>query len=331
MASIQRLPGGWRAQIAIKGVRDSKTFSTKAEAQSWASERETEIRKTVQTGIVFGKTVQDVFDRYEKEVSEHKAGKRWESIRLAALARFPLNRGNMGKLLLSEITPEVLGEWRDKRMTGENKVSGSTVNREIKLLSHVFTIARREWRWIAENPIKDMRRPKESRHRNRLISQDEINRICLALGFNESPVATKSGAVAIAFLFAIETAMRAGEICGLTTENIKGSVAHLAKTKNGDERAVPLSKRAIDLLKFLPEGDTLFGVSASSLDALFRKARDRCEIKELHFHDTRHEAITRLAKKIGVLDLARMVGHKNLNQLQIYYNESAHNIAKLLG
>jgi integrase len=53
-------------------------------------------------------------------------------------------------------------------------------------------------------------------------------------------------------------------------------------------------------------------------------------IVDLHWHDTRHTAITRLAKKLNVLELARIVGHKDLRNLQIYYNESAEELAKKL-
>ena len=51
---------------------------------------------------------------------------------------------------------------------------------------------------------------------------------------------------------------------------------------------------------------------------------------DLHFHDTRHEGITRLAAVLGVLELARAVGHRDLRMLQTYYNESAEDIAKKL-
>ena len=104
-------------------------------------------------------------------------------------------------------------------------------------------------------------------------------------------------------------------------------------TKNGTKRAVPLSSRAVALLKLLPEpeeGGTLFGVTSRSLDALFRKAKTRAGIEDATFHDARHLAITRLAKKLNVLDLARMVGHRDLKQLQVYYNESAEDMAARL-
>ena len=72
MASFRKRAGGWRAEIAILGTRESKTFSTKAEAAAWASERETEIRRGADNGIVIGKSGGDAFDRYLEEVSIHK-------------------------------------------------------------------------------------------------------------------------------------------------------------------------------------------------------------------------------------------------------------------
>jgi integrase len=219
---------------------------------------------------------------------------------------------------------------------GVKGVQGTIVQREFKLLSHVFNMGKNEWRWIAENPISSVRRPKGGKARDRLITADEINRITLALGFNEAPVTTKKGIVAIAFLFAIETGMRSGEILSLTCDEIKGNVARLDKTKNGDERDVALSQRALKLLEYLPAPENpgpdyaLFNVSDDSRDTLYRKAVIKCGVKNLTFHDTRHEAITMLAKKLPVLALARMVGHRNINELRTYYNETAEEIAKLL-
>jgi integrase len=334
MASFQKISrqvgAAWRAQISIKGVRDSGIFSTKAEAQAWAAERETAIRKG-KAHPDDGHTVDAAFRRYEKEVSAHKRGKRWEIIRLNALAAHLIKGRAFGTLRLIDVTPAVLGAWRDSRMTGPRAVSGSTVNRDLNLLSHVFTTARREWGWVVENPCSNVRRPKNAPPRERRISEEEIERITLALGFDEGAVCTPGQAVAVAFLFAIETAMRAGEICGLRARDISGPVAHLPITKNGRKRDVPLSARARDLLSLLPnDGPTLFGLTTRTLDTLFRKAKQHAMIEGLTFHDTRHEAITRLASKLSVLELARMVGHTNLNELQTYYNESAANLARKL-
>jgi integrase len=207
----------------------------------------------------------------------------------------------------------------------------------MSLLSHALEVARKEWGWLIADPMKEVRRPPDNPPRDRLISDKEIEKITLALGYQEGlPVALPSQRVAVAFLLAIETAMRSGEMLGLTSDTVdfEAQVAHLPLTKNGGARDVPLSMRALELLRMLPkvdDGKPLFALSAASRDALFRKAKEKAGIADLTFHDTRHEAITRLAKKLQPLDLARMTGHTNLQELLTYYNESARDIARRLG
>jgi integrase len=198
------------------------------------------------------------------------------------------------------------------------------------LLSSVLTIARREWGLIAQNPLSDVRKPSPPPPRDRRVSDDEIEKLMQSAGTD----LTKATARAIhAFRFAIETAMRAGEIISLTDDSVDKAkrVATLPHTKNGTARQVPLSKAAVGLLNALPETDgPLFGLTSQQIDALFRKARDNAEIENLKFHDSRHEAITRLAKKLDVLSLARMVGHKDIKMLMVYYNETAEELAQRL-
>jgi integrase len=330
MASFKKDGNVWRVQIYVQGQRDSGTFATKAQATAWAAKRDTELRTDKASGLVKGKTCEDAFRRYEKEVSPTKRGKEWEGKRLTAIADMVVDGNRFGDIRLSELTSDFLGQWRDMRL---QTVAGSTINRDLNLLSHVFSTATREWKWMEASPTTNVRRPTNPSARDRLILPDESDRITFALGFDGSPVKTKSQAVAVAFLFAIETAMRAGEICGLLPDHVMGRVAHLPLTKNGTKRDVPLSTRALELLDLLPkvkEGGSLFGLNSVSLDRLFRKARDRSLIEGLTFHDTRHEAITRLAKKLNVLELARMVGHRDLRMLQIYYNETAAQLAERL-
>ncbi|MDR3480652.1 MAG: site-specific integrase [Burkholderiaceae bacterium] len=332
MASIKKKTGGYQAQIAIKGVREARTFSTKAEAVAWSAERETEIRKQVGTCVDVSKTCRDAFDRYVKTVSVGKKSVRWERNRLSMLGMQLFGKRMLRDIPLAGVTSEMLGEWRDRRLSID-KVVGSTINRDLNLLSNVFTIARKEWKWVAESPTTGVRRPKNPAPRERLITDDEIERITLASGFDEMPVHLVKQRVGVAFLFAIESAMRASELCGLKSMDVVGSVATLLDTKNGTNRDVPLSGRALELLTFLPAvepDERVFGLSSSALDANFRKMKIAAGIDGMTFHDTRHLAITRLAKKLNVLELARMVGHRDLRMLQIYYNESAENIAAKL-
>lgn len=285
-------------QIAIKGTRESKTFSTKAEATSWAAERETEIHKQVTTGIDARKTCGDAFDRYGREVPIRKKKTQWEQTRLAFIGGQLVGGQPPRDVLLNALTSDMLGQWRDKRLNVD-KVAGSTINRDFSLLSNVFQVARKEWKWMRASPSTDVRRPKDPPPRDRRILDDEIDMITLASGFCETEVRKVSQRVGLAFLFAIETAMRAGEICNLRPPNINGAVATLEDTKNGSRRQVPLSPRALELLGFLPKVDadkSIFELTEASLDANFRKMRAKTTIKVLTFHDTRHEAITRLAR-----------------------------------
>jgi integrase len=329
----------WRFQINVQGHRESGTRTTKAEAVAWCAEREASLRRDAIAGVQADRTVDETFRRYGKDVSAHKAGAKWEIDRLDAIGRVLIDGAAIKDMKLAAVTPDILGKYRDYRLTVD-KVKGSTVSREFNLLSHVFSTAVTEWKWIATSPTTKVRRPKESESRERLPTDDEIKRICLALGFdlggNETATETKSQAVAVMFLFAIETAMRSGEMCQLEPAFVKGSVAHLpAKiTKMRRRRDVPLSKRALALLATLPPaepGGTIFGIDTESRDALFRKAKGRARVEGLTFHDSRHLAATRLSKKLDVLALARMGGWHDLRQLQVYYNESAADMAPRLG
>lgn len=323
MASYRKTKTGWRVEICVGRVRDSTTRDTKAECRAWAEAREAEILSGKRRESS-SQTVGDLFDRYSREVSPSKRGKRWEQVRLAKLGRDPLAAVSLARLSKADLI-----EWRERRL---GEVSPGSVIREMNLIGAVLSAAHQEWELLSSNPAREVKKPKAPRARSRRPSQDEIDRICLALGWWERcKITDKSQRVAVAYLFAIETAMRAGEICGLLPEHIdlKKRVAHLPMTKNGLARDVPLSKRAVELLKQLqPWGDTVLQVSSATLDVLFRRARDACQIEGLTFHDSRREAISRLAKKLHPLELARVAGHTDLSQLLTYYNETAEELAK---
>lgn len=321
MAAPKKVDGKWQHRIMIKGVRTSGTFDTKAAALAWEAQQ----RTAKQGGGATTQTCKDAFDRYEREVSKEKRGYRWEALRLAAFGRSAL-----GAVKMKDVDASHVAAWRDERL---KTVQGSTVQREMNVLSNVFTIARKEWKWVTSSPTTDVKRPKENKPRFRRITEDEIEQICVALGWQNKAPTTKQQRIAAAFLFAIETAMRAGEICALTANDVVGRVARvraeeIGASKNGEGRDVPLSARALEIWKMVPDG---FGVTSASLDAMFRVARKkRTLIEDMTFHDTRHEAITRLAKKLHVLELARMVGHKDIRKLMIYFNASAEDTADKL-
>lgn len=331
MASFRKMKNNqWKCEVCIAGVRVSKSFSSKTRAKSWAAEKETELRSAE---IVNDNTwtYQQLFARYANQVSPKKRGCHWEQKRLWRFEKDAL----LSNLKLKDSARENFEKWIDHRLT---QVKSSTVNRELNLLSNCLTKAR-VWRLMNHNPLKDLTRPKNPPPRNRRISANEIATICHAANFKEGiPLTRKSHFVAVAFLFAIETAMRASEICSLEkcSINFKTRVAQLDITKNGDERKVPLSKRAIELLKLLPkvadEKGHIFHLKPTILDANFRLTRGKTDIENLHFHDTRHEATTRMARlpNMNVLALARITGHRDLKFLMIYFNETAEELVERL-
>ena len=322
MATITRYGDKWRAQVCVDGHRKSKVCDTKAQAKQWASEAESILGKLA-SGTSVTHTLGDVFYRYAAEISETKRGAQWEIVRLKKFQRH-----DIANIRLIDLRRESIEVWRDEQL---QSLKGSSVNRELNLLSNCLTWARR-WRWMQDNPMQDLQRPKNPKHRERRISPGEIEAILLALNYAGGCSFDQSmQRVGAAFLFAIETAMRAGEICSLTWVNVKGAVAHLPETKNGTARDVPLSKTAIAIIESMPAtGDLVFNLDSGTLSTLFRRYSLRSGVENITFHDTRHEAITRLAKKLDVLSLARAVGHKDIKQLMTYYNETADEMAKLL-
>jgi len=324
MASFRKRGDKWEASVWVDGVRRSASFVLKREAVEWASAQTLSI-KAVQAGGVPDISVSVLLDRYMREVTPKKRGREVEIKRLVRL-----QRDELASISLPVLKPAHLAAWRDRRLS---EVSAASVLRDWSLLSHVFTVVVREWGYLPANPLKSVEKPKAPPSRDRRISESEIARLLLGFGYSRDRWAeTITARVGVAFLFAIETGMRAGEICSLRWDAVRGNVAYLPMSKNGFPRSVPLSVEALRLLGQLPKDDgKAFNLTTRQVDAIFRNVRARALIKNLHFHDTRHEAITRLARKLDVLDLARMVGTRDLRILMVYYNATPSEIAERLG
>jgi integrase len=327
MASFRKNKAGkWEAQIARKGVRRSGTFETKREAERWAAQVETEILGGKKGAI--DKTFGDLLTKYREEVVPGKGGPDIEDRRISRLLK-----DDIAKLKLRDFNASHIAAWRDNR---SKEVAPATVMRDMSTMSAAITRAVKEWKWLDHNPFKDVEWPKPPPGRDRRITENEIERILLCAGYqyDEKPESVRARTAA-AFLFAIETAMRDGEIASLAMENVfvDKKYAHL-RTRDADgynKRNVPLSPEALRIIKQMDvkEG-SLFGLTAQQISATFQRIKNACLINNLTFHDSRHEAITRLAtvKKINVLDLAKITGHKKLDQLMTYYNKSATDIAE---
>lgn len=320
--------GTWRIQIEVKGVRDSATLPTKREAEAWAAMRATEIRAGAGGKVATAKTLRDALRRYADEVSPTKRGNSKESIRLAAFERMALPLTKK----LGDVTTAELAVWRDSRLAIN---SHGSVLRDMTLLAHVFEVARREWQWIERNPMRDVRRPSQPDHREVLIAGWQQRRMLRALGYTRGPVRTVSQAVAMAFLMALSSGMRAGEICGLKWGDVRGDHVKLLLTKNGSARSVPLSGVGRKIIARMVGWDDalVFGLKSQTLDALYRKARAKAGLEGFNFHDARHTAATRIAmsRRVDVLELCKIMGWRSPSQAMVYFNATASQLAARLG
>lgn len=322
MASIQKRGNKWVAEVRTKGRYISKSHTSQNAAKDWAWEQERKVGRV--EGIMLGKTLTQALERYAREVSPLKKGARWEMIRLERL-----KKDNIAHFPMSSIRSDDIDDWiDDRKSTG---VKGSTINRELNLLSAVLTKARKKWKWLEINPMENVERPKNPPHRKKTYSPENITLILKALDYSEGKeVITQRQRIAVAFLLSIESAMRQGEIWGILAEHIHYDDCYvfLPDTKNGQPREVSLSIKAIKLLKSLNvESGRILPTSQASAGVIFRRALQLAEITGYTFHDARHTAITRLAKKLKILDLAKMVGHEDIRNLNVYYNPKPKDIA----
>lgn len=328
MASITKTKNGYRAQVYVRGVRDSRSFRLKRDAEIWAYQREAELWEDAGKAPGERHTLKQMLEKYRNEVTPTKRGNAKERIRIDAMINaglLPINKP------VQDCTPEALGRWRDIRLT---QVSAGSVLREFSTLSAIFETARMEWGWIKTNPVRDVRKPREPDHRNITITRPQFKAMLREFGYSPmQPIRTVSQACAVAFLVASRTGMRAGELCGLTWDRVSADYCQLPITKS-DPRDVPLSDKAIKLINKMRGFDKnlVFGIKPQTLDALFRRTRERAGLSGFTFHDTRHTAATWLVDsgKVDVLTLCKIFGWKNVKQALTYFNPKASAIAKRL-
>lgn len=318
MGTITKRGKKYFAQVCVDGIRKSKSHPTKREAKTWVLQAESGLIGLNSENV----TINDLVEKYIAEVVPGHKGAKQEKLRLRRLAT------ELPPKPMEKITSADISDWKTQKL---KKVQSPTVRRYMTTLNSMFNYALNEWKLINHNPLKGVKKPPSNPARIRIPDKDEIEFILAALGYDENkPVETHKQRIAVSFLVAIETAMRAGEIRSLSRDNVdyKRSVASLINTKNKDSREVPLSRRAIELLKKVdPE---YFPMTGEVHSTLFRGAVRDAGIDNLRFHDSRAAGLTRLSKILDILPLSRMVGIRDPRTLMVYYRESADDIVKLL-
>jgi integrase len=326
-------------EIRRKGQTIRETFCTLEEARVFKANQ----LKKLDAGIMGdhlklkSTKFKDLLQRYLEDVTPTKKGSVQETGRLRAWLKHQLAEEPISKLL-----PEHFTAYRDARRTDGR--APDTIRLELILVQHVFQTAIEEWGYRdLQNPVLTVKKP-VGVGRERRLSATEERYLMDALANSGYP--NFRALVA----FAIETAMRQGELCKLTWNRVdlhNRSVSLLgSQTKNGQPRTVPLSLGALHILERLPHRQGLvFGMSATMVREHFPEAlavaraeyvRDCVEtgasadqetLVDFHFHDLRHEATSRLVMRLRNLASVQMVtGHKTLAMLQRYTHLLHHDV-----
>lgn len=323
----QNPSGSWSWQVLVrrKGYpRQSATFSTKGRAQVWAAGVESEMARGVFVSRAEAErtTLGEALARYEKEVLPTKRSQRPVRIQIRQITEA------MGELSLASCTSTHIAAYRDKRLA--SRLSAQTAKHDLALLSRVFNVAIKEWGIAlpAGNPVAQVKPPKMPQGRDRRLVNDEETRLLEA-------AKDYGGEIGAIITWAIETAMRRGEIAGMRWEHVdrKARVVLLPDTKNGTSRRVPLSLKAVAVLESLPRriDGQVWSMRPDSISQAFERVCGAAGIKGMRFHDLRHEATSRLFEKgLNPMQVAAITGHKTLQMLKRYTHLRAEDLVALL-
>lgn len=312
--TLKQLENAFQVKARDKGFpKFCATFDTYLEAEKTKKKLESERALMVfrDYGAATRHTVAQLVERYIEEVCPQHKGGESEIYRLRRLLRVE----SFMQKNLALLTTEDLQEFITDRLT---EVAPSTVDRDLDVLRQALNYAADVWKIApAENPFVGLRRPKYFNERDRRLKGDEEARILAAARTSDNPYYEPI------ILLALETAMRRSEILSLQWKNIdfEQRSALLPDTKNGRSRRVPLSSVAMQVLESLPrQGDQVFPVTANALKLAWRRLLAKEGIDDLHFHDLRHEATSRLAESglYSFIELQAVTGHRDTRMLLRY-------------
>ncbi|MGE5652497.1 MAG: site-specific integrase [Bacillota bacterium] len=351
MATIVKTSSGtWKAVIRKTGWPTTiKTFRLKKDAEDWARRTEDEMVRGVfiQRAPSERMTLEAAMKRYLSEVTPTKrpTTQNNERKRSSALVDF------FGKYSLAAISADLIAEYRDKRLAGEDRVkdgkpqprAANTVRLELALLGHLFTIAVKEWGLgLPFNPVLNIRRPSPGPGRNRRLTPDEEKRLLAAVDQHSNPML--SWIVRIA----IETGMRSSEIITLRRAQVdlNRRIVRLVETKNTLPRTVPLSLAATEQFQLALNNpirpiDTdliFFGEPGKddkrrpyNFNKVWVEIKKKVGVTDFKFHDLRHEAVSRFVEAgLSDQEVASISGHKSMQMLKRYTHLRAEDLVSRL-
>lgn len=313
-------------QIRRKGFPTAcRSFRQKSDAEEWARSMEVKADRgdlPTPVKILDSYKVKDILERYRDEITVKKRSADTETYILDAFIRLPI-----ASLTLAQITPAHFSAYREKRI---KDVKPGTVNRELGIIKHAFDIAEREWDIpLRNNPLAKLKKLKPQKGRSRRLTSEEYESLLNAVE------KTRNKHIKCLVSFAIETGMRRGEILRLHWKDIdfESRTLHIPVTKNGHSRTIPMSSQAISILSNIQakdeaDKDRPFPMSDNAAKLAWQRLLTRSGVKDLHFHDFRHEAISRFFEKgLSVPEVALISGHRDFRMLFRYTHLKAEDVA----
>jgi integrase len=323
MATFEPRSGNHRAVIRRKGYPTlKKTFKRKVDAEKWARSVENEMDR----GVFISRkeaentTLSELLDRYAHEISELKKG----VIQELSIIKI-LKETDLAKMYISTIQSKHLAKYRDELL--QEGLKPHTIKRRFSLLSHLFTIAIKEWGIEGiENQVKKIIiHTKPNSRTRRLLESEEANFLEYAKKHNQT--------IYNYIILSLEFATRRGELNGIKWEHIEleKRIIHLYDTKNEHDRDIPISIKAKEILENMKRNESgkLFDYKKDSASQAFSRICKRLGIINLRLHDLRHEGVSRLFEKdFNVMEAASVSGHKDLRSLKRYTHLKAENLVE---
>jgi integrase len=326
MATLRKRGHKWHVQIRRKGYGNlTRTFTRKSDALEWANQTEIEADRrglSVDPQVLGRLTVANLIERYRDHVVPSKRGHTVETVIIDAFLRHPI-----ANTKLSDLRAAQFASYRDERL---ETVKPATINRELGIVQHAFEVTRKEWSIpLVTNPVGAISKPQRGNPRDRRLRNGEWDRLMGACR------KCRNRLVEPLVSFAVETGMRRGELLNAKWRDLNWTdhTLRIPITKNGHPRTIPLSVGALAVLATLGNvhggEDRIFPLTCKSVALAWKRLTKRAGIEDLHFHDLRHEAVSRFFELgLTVPEVALISGHRDPRMLFRYTHLKAEDVGR---
>ena len=320
MGDIIQIRGKYKARVRRGVYRTNaltKTFSSRVEAKKWIRDIEAKLDRTniIVKEVENFPTLSSLIKRYLNQVSIKKVSYQTDKFNFKTFLRLFEN----SKEPINKLRVQMFAKFRDKYLINHKP---ATYQRLMSSIKHMWHVAQTEWEYPLEDIFSKLQKVKRGNPRNRRLSHKEYQ---LILFGNHTDSEFRK-----IIEFAIQTGLRLSEVTRVTKEHIRENTLLIPKRKNGDtDVEIPLSNKAIELLHRM---ELPIRLKSRGIQIKWQRLMRKYEIQDLHFHDLRHEALSRyLENGVSIQDVQVLSGHKDVRVLmRVYANLRAKDIASKL-